>query len=242
MKPLLLLLVFLLCPRTEAGKIIGGQEAVPHSHPYMAFLRIKTPTTTEQCGGFLEREDFVLTAAHCWGSISITVILGAHNIKDNERTQQIIPVRNAIPMGLKAKLTAEVSLLKLPSGNSQVAPGMMCTVAGWGRIGQNISTTKLQEVQLVIQKDKECLSHYPKPYNSTIQICVGNLKEKKNSFQGDSEGPLVCKNVAQGIVSFGKEKGTPPSIYTRISRFQRWIEKNNEILQTPGTRLRSLLN
>uniref|UniRef100_A0A8C9QN40 Peptidase S1 domain-containing protein n=1 Tax=Spermophilus dauricus TaxID=99837 RepID=A0A8C9QN40_SPEDA len=190
MKPLLLLLVFLLCPRTEAGKIIGGREAVPHSHPHMAFLRIQTLNTTELCGGFLVREDFVVTA-----------------------------------LEKKAKLTAEVSLLKLPSGHSQVAPGMVCTVAGWGRIGQNISTTKLHEVQLEIQKDKECLSRFKEPYNSTIQICVGNPKEKKASFKGDSGSPFVCENVAQGIVSFGQKEGTPPSVYTRISSFRSWIKK-----------------
>ncbi|XP_076705422.1 granzyme B-like [Callospermophilus lateralis] len=240
MKPLLLLLVFLLCPRAEAGKIIGGREAVRHSHPYMAFLRIKTPIKTKGCGGFLVREDFVLTAAHCWRR-SITVILGAHNIKEKERSQQIIPVKKVFPhpdynsnysndimllqLEKKAKLTAEVSLLKLPSRKSQVTPGMVCTVAGWGRIGQNISTTKLHEVQLEIQKDKECVSRFKEPYNSTIQMCVGNPKENKTSFKGDSGGPLVCKNVAQGIVSFGGKKGTPPSVYTRISSFRLWIEK-----------------
>uniref|UniRef100_A0A8D2H6B2 Peptidase S1 domain-containing protein n=1 Tax=Urocitellus parryii TaxID=9999 RepID=A0A8D2H6B2_UROPR len=184
MKPLLLLLIFLLCPRTEASKIIGGREAVPHSHPHMAFLRIQTLNTTELCGGFLVHEDFVITAAHCWGS-----------------------------------------LLKLPSENSQVIPGMVCTVAGWGRIGQNISTTKLHEVQLEIQKDKECLSRFKRPHDSTTQICVGNPKEKKASFKGDSGSPFVCKNVAQGIVSFGQKEGTPPSVYTRISSFRRWIKK-----------------
>uniref|UniRef100_A0A8C9QEM1 Peptidase S1 domain-containing protein n=1 Tax=Spermophilus dauricus TaxID=99837 RepID=A0A8C9QEM1_SPEDA len=244
MKPLLLLLVFLLCPRTEAGKIIGGREAVPHSHPHMAFLRIQTLNTTELCGGFLVREDFVVTAAHCWGS-SINVTLGAHNIKEKERTQQIIPVKKAFPHpDYNSNYSNDIMLLQvrhgipmglLPSGHSQVAPGMVCTVAGWGRIGQNISTTKLHEVQLEIQKDKECLSRFKEPYNSTIQICVGNPKEKKASFKGDSGSPFVCENVAQGIVSFGQKEGTPPSVYTRISSFRSWIKKTMKFfkLQTP---------
>nr|XP_040131288.1 granzyme B-like [Ictidomys tridecemlineatus] len=128
MKPLLLLLVFLLCPRTEAGNIIGGQEAVPHSHPYMAFLRIKTQTTTERCGGFLVREDFVLTAAHCWGrNRTITVILGAHDIDEQEATQQVIPIRRAIPHpNFKKKPFNDIMLLQvrhaIPLGLTQVNP------------------------------------------------------------------------------------------------------------------------
>uniref|UniRef100_A0A8C9UTU7 Peptidase S1 domain-containing protein n=1 Tax=Spermophilus dauricus TaxID=99837 RepID=A0A8C9UTU7_SPEDA len=134
----------------------------------------------------------------------------------------------------KAKMTAEVSLLKLPSRKSQVTPGMVCTVAGWGRIGQNTSTTKLHEVQLEIQKDKECLSRFKILYNSTIQMCVGNPKENKTSFKGDSGGPLVCKNVAQGIVSFGKKKGIPPRVYTRISSFRLWIENTIKSFKLQG--------
>ncbi|KAK1338739.1 hypothetical protein QTO34_019397 [Cnephaeus nilssonii] len=94
MQPLLLLMAFLLAPKAQAVKIIGGHEVKPHSRPYMAFLRIRI-SDRKRCGGFLVREDFVLTAAHCWGR-SITVILGAHNIKKRERTQQVIPVKTAI--------------------------------------------------------------------------------------------------------------------------------------------------
>uniref|UniRef100_A0A8C0I0Z0 Peptidase S1 domain-containing protein n=1 Tax=Balaenoptera musculus TaxID=9771 RepID=A0A8C0I0Z0_BALMU len=67
MQPLLLLVVLLLPPRARAGQIIGGQEARPHSHPYMAYVQIPTPRP-KTCGGFLVREDFVMTAAHCLGS------------------------------------------------------------------------------------------------------------------------------------------------------------------------------
>ena len=48
-------------------KITEGQEAKPHSRPYMAYLQFKTSKGTHIYGGFLVREDFVLTAAHCQG-------------------------------------------------------------------------------------------------------------------------------------------------------------------------------
>ncbi|XP_024624956.1 uncharacterized protein LOC112415971 [Neophocaena asiaeorientalis asiaeorientalis] len=67
MQPLLLLMVLLLPPRARAGQIIGGQEARPHSHPYMAYVQIQRPVGLTTCGGFLVREDFVMTAAHCSG-------------------------------------------------------------------------------------------------------------------------------------------------------------------------------
>ena len=50
-----------------SGKIIGGQEAKPHSHPYMVFRQFKTSGKRYSYGGFLMHEDFVLTAAHCLG-------------------------------------------------------------------------------------------------------------------------------------------------------------------------------
>uniref|UniRef100_A0A8D2KJ81 Granzyme B-like n=1 Tax=Urocitellus parryii TaxID=9999 RepID=A0A8D2KJ81_UROPR len=61
----LLLLAFFLPPKAQAGEIIGGHESKPHSRPYMAYLQFVAQGVQKKCGGFLIREDFVLTAAHC---------------------------------------------------------------------------------------------------------------------------------------------------------------------------------
>uniref|UniRef100_A0A8C6G0I7 Peptidase S1 domain-containing protein n=1 Tax=Moschus moschiferus TaxID=68415 RepID=A0A8C6G0I7_MOSMO len=244
----LLLVALFLFPTGEAGKIIGGREAKPHSRPYMAYLRIQTPENILICGGFLVREDFVLTAAHCLGR-SIKVKLGAHDIKRNERTQQVISVRRAIPhpgynsemdtndlmllqLKRKAKVTAAVSTIALPSGSDAVNPGMLCSVAGWGLLRVNGSTAnKLQEVELEVQRDEECKSRY-EGYNADTQICVGNPRMRKSAMNGDSGGPLVCDGVAQGIVSYGED--IPPDVYTRISRFQQWIKETMKTYKLQG--------
>ncbi|CAM4646197.1 unnamed protein product, partial [Caretta caretta] len=64
---LLLPMAFLLPHGAQAGEIIGGQEAQPHSRPFMAWLDIQRGNKHYSCGGFLVSENFVLTAAHCNG-------------------------------------------------------------------------------------------------------------------------------------------------------------------------------
>ncbi|XP_065762161.1 mast cell protease 1A-like [Muntiacus reevesi] len=245
-----LLVALLLFPTGEAGKIIGGHEAKPHSRPYMAYLQIHTAENILICGGFLVREDFVLTAAHCLGS-SINVTLGAHNIKKQERTQQVIAVRRAIPhpryndktvtndimllqLTRKANVTTAVSPINLPRDRDTVNPGMLCSVAGWGCLDVDMyCPNKLQEVQLEVQRAKKCTSRY-EYYRTTTQICAGDARKRKSSFVGDSGGPLVCNGVAQGIVSYGKEDGTPPQVFTRISSFLPWIQKTMKQYKLQG--------
>ncbi|XP_055147604.1 cathepsin G [Symphalangus syndactylus] len=240
MQPLLLLLAFLLPTGAEAGEIIGGRETRPHSRPYMAYLQIQTPAGQRSCGGFLVREDFVLTAAHCWGS-RIVVTLGAHNIQRPENTQQHITVRRAIrhpqynqqtiqndimllQLSRRVRRNRNVSPVALPRTQERLRPGTRCTVAGWGLVSRTRRTDRLREVQLRVQRDNQCRRIFDS-YDGRRQICVGDPRERKAAFRGDSGGPLLCNNMAHGIVSYGKASGVPPEVFTRVSSFLPWIKR-----------------
>ncbi|XP_055473510.1 granzyme C-like [Psammomys obesus] len=224
-------------------EIIGGHEVSPHSRPYMAHVTFLRDNGKKKfCGGFLVRDDFVLTAAHCRGS-SMTVMLGAHNIKEQEKTQQVIPVKESIPhpdynpkgrsndimllkLMSKAKRTRAVKPLNLPRRNVLVKPQDMCYVAGWGKVtAEGEFPTTLQEVQLTIQKDQVCESQFGGSYDKANEICVGDPKINGAFVEEDSGGPLVCKKAAAGILSNGKKDGSAPQVFTRVSSFLSWIKK-----------------
>nr|XP_020840262.1 chymase isoform X2 [Phascolarctos cinereus] len=244
MKLLLPLLLTLLFHEAAADEIIGGEESKPHSHPYMAFLKIKDHRSLYHCGGFLIRRDFVMTAAHCTGH-SITVILGAHNITKREASWQTLNVKHQFPhpeydpksyindimllkLEDKVKLTTEVGILPLPSTFNSVSPGKLCQATGWGMTGIRApASDTLQEVKLRLMDPINCKVY--KAFHEKLQLCVGNPKSIQPAFEGDSGGPLVCSGVAQGIISYGRTNAVPPSVFTRIAYYRPWI---NQILKS----------
>ncbi|OBS82927.1 hypothetical protein A6R68_23052, partial [Neotoma lepida] len=231
-----------------SGEIVWGTETKIHSRPYMAFINFyDSKSARSQCGGFLVREDIVMTAANCNGR-NITVTLGAHNIKKQKNTQHI-SVLKAIPhkgfnnktlvndimllkLKRKAIINSVVKTIALPKSQDRVKPGQVCTVAGWGNLANCSLSDTLQEVKLEVQKSQTCQQTY-KTYNDSIQLCVGNPKEKKATGKKDAGGPFVCGLVAQGIISQHHCTGELPEVFTRISSFLPWIQKTMKLLQQP---------
>uniref|UniRef100_A0A8D2MD78 Peptidase S1 domain-containing protein n=1 Tax=Zonotrichia albicollis TaxID=44394 RepID=A0A8D2MD78_ZONAL len=222
----------------ECSKIIGGRKVKAHSRPYMAYLEIQGDPKNYSCGGFLIRPDAVLSAAHC----NVTVILGAHNRKSREQSQQKIRVRQWVihpeycPDDLKndivllkleknAVINKNVKLISIPKENESVRVGSECNVPGWGRTSvRGQMSDVLMEVKLKVQKEEICKQFLP-DYEPQSMICVGDENSKKAAYEGDSGGPLVCKKKAHGIVSHVCPCNIFPEVFTRISHFEPWIRE-----------------
>nr|XP_015219200.1 PREDICTED: granzyme B-like [Lepisosteus oculatus] len=243
---------FLLVLKTPAGAfdsyVIGGKTAEPHSRPYMASLQVDDHHV---CGGFLIREDFVLTAAHCYNNRPLTVVLGAHNIRKKEKSQQKIEVKKFYKHGLhslspldfdlmllklkaNATLNENVKLLTLPKKEVKVKVNTRCSVAGWGKKTANGNAESvLQEATLTIQDNKQCKKIWQKYFNSKNMLCTHFGNGKSGICQGDSGGPLVCNTTPNasevlGVVSYSGptcDDSSYPHVYMKVHSFLKWINE-----------------
>ncbi|KAM7385010.1 hypothetical protein PAMP_001111 [Pampus punctatissimus] len=117
-------------------------------------------------------------------------------------------------------------------GNKWEKRPAACVITGWGITDSEYSRTLLQAWVPLLPAWK-CKKRYGNRFTSRM-LCAGSLSERHrvDSCQGDSGGPLVCQGeggrwVLTGVISWGHGCGNPffPGVYTRVSRFLRWIDK-----------------
>ncbi|XP_018425980.1 PREDICTED: azurocidin [Nanorana parkeri] len=218
--------------RTE---IVGGREARPNSHPYIASLQFRGQ---HFCGGSLVAPQFLMTAAHCLSGMNpsqVTVVLGAHSLSSNEESRQTFRISQVFENGFNpqtlqndililrldraASLNSRVNVVNLPRVNETVPAGTQCVTSGWGRLGTQARIPELlQELNVTVTSGDLC-----RPNN----ICTGVFMRQAGICFGDSGGPLVCNGVIQGISSFiirSCGSGVAPDFFARVALFRDFID------------------
>ncbi|XP_053156542.1 granzyme A-like [Hemicordylus capensis] len=239
--------IFLL--RTQGGQcadIIGGKESVPHSRPFMAALVNRKKLS---CGGTLIKDNWVLTAAHCFPSEETYIVLGAHSLSKKEKEKQIVRISEVfvypgfnlktfendlmlLQLQTRAKINQAVKTIPLAKSFNDIKAGTPCLVAGWGKTStRGKASDKLLEVNVTVLERSFCndKKHYnSRPPVTTKMICAGDKQGGKDACLGDSGGPLMCNGEQRGIVSFGGRKcgdSKYPGIYTHLTKdFINWIK------------------
>lgn len=227
------------------ARILNGFEAVPNSWPYIVSLG----TTTERsiCAGVLFNKETVITAAHCItvSPDAMRIYVGIHDynrdvdsstthrvrsIKIHERYNSDL-IRNDIAI---IKLTNEVTESRnvkfiCINRDPKLVTNEPLVVIGWGTTETGFPSSKLKQVTVNINDDI-CRNTFGSFFQSSTQICSGNVEERKGICFGDSGGPLMKRINGQwtlaGIISYTDTDCLGFNAYTRISSYYDWIMNN----------------
>uniref|UniRef100_A0A8C3HE30 Granzyme M n=1 Tax=Chrysemys picta bellii TaxID=8478 RepID=A0A8C3HE30_CHRPI len=215
------------------SSIIGGREALPHSRPYMVSIH---KGNIPACGGVLVHARWVLTAAHCYSDLVLVGLhCGARGGNLPAAWQSLSPrpdlgFRSCLQLDRKVVWNKETRLL--PLSKKDVAPGTLCSVAGWGKIGEGSKYSPvLRELNVKVMDIRMCNnSRYWRGEVTSTMMCFEGLEKGSAPCKGDSGGPVVCGKKAEvaGVISFtGKScvNVFKPPVATAVFKYKTWIKK-----------------
>uniref|UniRef100_A0A8D0ES88 Peptidase S1 domain-containing protein n=1 Tax=Strix occidentalis caurina TaxID=311401 RepID=A0A8D0ES88_STROC len=227
-------------PPLLGTRVVGGEDARPHSWPWQISLQYDSSGTWRHtCGGTLIDPSWVLTAAHCISSsLTYRVVLGKQVLSEDEPGSVLgSPCSNDIALIKLAQAVKESETIQpscLPPAGLILENGYPCYITGWGRLRTNgpLADT-LQQALLPVVSYEICSQRDWWGSNvRTTMVCAGG-DGVTSGCNGDSGGPLNCQREGlwevHGIVSFGSALGCntakKPTVFTRVSAYIDWINE-----------------
>ncbi|XP_049430393.1 ovochymase-2 isoform X1 [Epinephelus fuscoguttatus] len=165
-------------PMVYSLRVVGGAQATHGSHPWLVSLQNRG---SHFCGGAILTDRWIMTAAHCFASLSkeflsgVRVVVGEFDQRVDDEEEQVLLIKSvslhekyhhALPMSYDIALVeldqhillgARVKPICLPLPNESIPPETSCIVGGWGRMKEKGRLPAvLREVQLDLVDPAKC--------------------------------------------------------------------------------------
>jgi secreted trypsin-like serine protease len=227
--------------------IAGGLVATPHQFPFVvAVISRNINFSPRLCGGSIISRQSILTAAFCvHGQIDVTVILGVHDIANENEPFQVrftIPQHDVRihPAFVSGQTTNDIAIVRLPG-----PIGFFNHAINLVNLPTNPQESFLNVAAITMGFGAECWQANCFPINilkvvavttspnnacnaQSTQICATN--QSGGPCASDEGGPMVVSEngtfIQIGIIRLPGNRCSGAATYMRITSFLSWIREN----------------